>query len=106
MFYEVLFKIMRFELYVINMCEKNKCLFIFQVNQSLILEVEKSIKVTEDIIINLKKERKELSDLWALWNFKITQVKPIKQQCQIFKEQLRIVSKKLERNVSKCIKYF
>lgn len=80
--------------------KKNKCLFIFQVNQSLILEVEKSIKVTEDIIINLKKERKELSDLWALWNFKITQVKPIKQQCQIFKEQLRIVSKKARKKAN------
>ncbi|XP_066178828.1 coiled-coil domain-containing protein 141 isoform X2 [Sylvia atricapilla] len=66
------------------------------VNQSLILEVEKSIKVTEDIIINLNKERKELSDLWAIWNFKITQVKPIKQQCQIFKEQLRITTHGLE----------
>ncbi|XP_066045946.1 coiled-coil domain-containing protein 141 isoform X8 [Chamaea fasciata] len=66
------------------------------VNQSLILEVEKSIKVTEDIIINLNKERKELSDLWAIWNFKITQVKPIRQQCQIFKEQLRITTRGLE----------
>uniref|UniRef100_A0A8C3XEY6 Ig-like domain-containing protein n=1 Tax=Cyanoderma ruficeps TaxID=181631 RepID=A0A8C3XEY6_9PASS len=66
------------------------------VNQSLILEVEKSIKVTEDIIINLNKERKELSELWAIWNFKITQVKPIKQQCQIFKEQLRITTRGLE----------
>lgn len=69
------------------------CLFICQVNESLILEVEKSIKVTEDIIINLNTERKELTDLWAIWNFKITQAKPIKQQCQIFKEQLKIVSK-------------
>lgn len=69
------------------------CLFICQVNESLILEVEKSIKVAEDIIINLNKERKELTDLWAIWNFKITQAKPIKQQCQIFKEQLKIVSK-------------
>lgn len=69
------------------------CLFICQINESLILEVEKSIKVTEDIIINLNKERKELTDLWAIWNFKITQAKPIKQQCQIFKEQLKIVSK-------------
>uniref|UniRef100_A0A8C0VUE5 Coiled-coil domain containing 141 n=1 Tax=Cyanistes caeruleus TaxID=156563 RepID=A0A8C0VUE5_CYACU len=66
------------------------------VNESLILEVEKSIKVTEDIIINLNKERKELSHLWAIWNFKITQVKPIKQQCQIFKEQLKITARGLE----------
>ncbi|XP_077640953.1 coiled-coil domain-containing protein 141 isoform X1 [Lonchura striata] len=66
------------------------------VNESLILEVEKSIKVTEDIIINLNKERKELTDLWAIWNFKITQVKPIKQQCQIFKEQLKITTRGLE----------
>ncbi|XP_019145684.1 coiled-coil domain-containing protein 141 isoform X4 [Corvus cornix cornix] len=66
------------------------------VNESLILEVEKSIKVTEDIIINLNKERKELTDLWAIWNFKITQVKPIKQQCQIFKEQLKITTHGLE----------
>ncbi|KAM7049074.1 coiled-coil domain-containing protein 141 isoform 4-T4 [Acridotheres tristis] len=66
------------------------------VNQRLILEVEKSIKVTEDIIINLNKERKELTDLWAIWNFKITQVKPIKQQCQIFKEQLKITTRGLE----------
>lgn len=72
---------------------EKKCIFICQVNQRLILEVEKSIKVTEDIINNLNKERKELTDLWAIWNFKITQVKPIKQQCQIFKEQLKIVSK-------------
>ncbi|XP_068876624.1 coiled-coil domain-containing protein 141 isoform X4 [Aphelocoma coerulescens] len=66
------------------------------VNESLILEVEKSIKVTEDIIINLNKQRKELTDLWAIWNFKITQVKPIKQQCQIFKEQLKITARGLE----------
>uniref|UniRef100_A0A803VHG3 Coiled-coil domain containing 141 n=1 Tax=Ficedula albicollis TaxID=59894 RepID=A0A803VHG3_FICAL len=66
------------------------------VNKRLILEVEKSIKVTEDIIINLNKERKELTDLWAIWNFKITQVKPIKQQCQIFKEQLKITTRGLE----------
>ncbi|XP_041259645.1 coiled-coil domain-containing protein 141 isoform X4 [Onychostruthus taczanowskii] len=66
------------------------------VNERLILEVEKSIKVTEDIIINLNKERKELTDLWATWNFKITQVKPIKQQCQIFKEQLKITTRGLE----------
>ncbi|XP_056352634.1 coiled-coil domain-containing protein 141 [Oenanthe melanoleuca] len=66
------------------------------VNQRLILEVEKSIKVTEDIIINLNKERKELTDLWAIWNFKITQLKPIKQQCQIFKEQLKITTRGLE----------
>lgn len=72
---------------------KNLCLFVCQVNERLILEVEKSIKVTEDIIIDLNKERKELTDLWAIWNFKITQVKPIKQQCQIFQEQLKIVSK-------------
>nr|XP_026647515.1 coiled-coil domain-containing protein 141 [Zonotrichia albicollis] len=66
------------------------------VNERLILEVEKSIKVTEDIIINLNKERKELTDLWAIWNFKITQIKPIKQQCQIFKEQLKITTRGLE----------
>lgn len=69
------------------------CLFICQVNKSLILKVEKSVQVTEDIIVNLSKEKKELTDLWAIWNFKITQVKPIKQQYQIFKEQLKIVSK-------------
>ncbi|XP_021256278.1 coiled-coil domain-containing protein 141 [Numida meleagris] len=58
------------------------------VNEGLILKVEKSVQVTEDTIINLSKEMKELTDLWAIWNFKINQVKPIKQQCWIFKEQL------------------
>ncbi|XP_059709176.1 coiled-coil domain-containing protein 141-like isoform X1 [Haemorhous mexicanus] len=66
------------------------------VNERLILEVEKSIKVTEDIIMNLNKERKELTDLWAIWNFKVTQVKPINQQCQIFQEQLKITTRGLE----------
>lgn len=75
-----------------NICRKN-CLFICQVNKSLILKVEKSVRVTEDIIVNLSKEKKELTDLWAIWNFKIAQVKPIKQQCRIFEEQLKIVSK-------------
>jgi len=63
------------------------------VNENLILKVEKSVQVTEDVIVNLSKEKKELTDLWAIWNFKITQVKPMKQQCQIFKEQLKTVSK-------------
>ncbi|XP_064516794.1 coiled-coil domain-containing protein 141 isoform X2 [Pseudopipra pipra] len=64
--------------------------------ECLILKVEKSVQVTEDIIFNLNKERKELTELWAIWNFKITQVKPIKQQCQIFKEQLKITTCGLE----------
>ncbi|XP_017689675.1 PREDICTED: coiled-coil domain-containing protein 141 [Lepidothrix coronata] len=64
--------------------------------ECLILKVEKSVQVTEDIIFNLNKERKELTELWAVWNFKITQVKPIKQQCQIFKEQLKITTCGLE----------
>ncbi|XP_010072673.1 PREDICTED: coiled-coil domain-containing protein 141 [Pterocles gutturalis] len=66
------------------------------VNESLILKAEKSIRVTEEIIVNLSKEKKELTDLWAIWNFKITQVKPVKQQCQIFKEQLKITTHGLE----------
>ncbi|XP_029875055.1 coiled-coil domain-containing protein 141 isoform X2 [Aquila chrysaetos chrysaetos] len=66
------------------------------VNKSLILKVEKSVRVTEDIIVNLNKEKKELTDLWAIWNFKIAQVKPIKQQCWIFKEQLKITTHGLE----------
>lgn len=70
-----------------------KSLFICQVNESLVLKAEKSVRVTEDIIANLSKEKKELTNLWAIWNFQITQVKPVKQQCQIFKEQLKNVSK-------------
>ncbi|XP_052649308.1 coiled-coil domain-containing protein 141 isoform X2 [Harpia harpyja] len=66
------------------------------VNKSLILKVEKSVRVTEDIIVNLSKEKKELTDLWAIWNLKIAQVKPIKQQCWIFKEQLKITTHGLE----------
>ncbi|XP_009883926.1 PREDICTED: coiled-coil domain-containing protein 141 [Charadrius vociferus] len=66
------------------------------VNESLILKVEKTVRVTEDIIVNLSKEKKELTDLWAIWNFKITQVKPIKQKCRIFKEQLKITTHGLE----------
>lgn len=66
------------------------------VNKSLILKVEKSVRVTEDIIVNLSKEKKELTDLWAIWNFKIAQVKPIKQQCRIFEEQLKITTHGLE----------
>ncbi|XP_075368270.1 coiled-coil domain-containing protein 141 isoform X1 [Mycteria americana] len=66
------------------------------VNESLILKVEESVQVTEDIIVNLSKEKKELTDLWAIWNFKITQVKPVKQQCRIFKEQLKTTTHGLE----------
>ncbi|KAM6421116.1 coiled-coil domain-containing protein 141 [Rhynochetos jubatus] len=66
------------------------------VNESLILKIEKSVRVTEDIIVNLSKEKKDLTDLWAIWNFKITQVKPIKQQYWIFKEQLKITTHGLE----------
>ncbi|OXB61719.1 hypothetical protein ASZ78_002720 [Callipepla squamata] len=58
------------------------------VNEGLILKAEKTVQVTEDTIINSSKEMKELTDLWAIWNFKINQVKPIKQQCWIFEEQL------------------
>ncbi|KAM6307155.1 coiled-coil domain-containing protein 141 [Aegotheles albertisi] len=66
------------------------------VNESLILKLEKSVRVTEDNIVNLSKEKKELTDLWANWNYKITQIKPVKQQCQIFKEQLKITTHGLE----------
>ncbi|CAN0137881.1 unnamed protein product [Bubo scandiacus] len=66
------------------------------VNENLILNVEKSVQVTEDIIVNLSKEKEELTDFWAIWNFKITQVKPVKQQCRIFKEQLKITTYGLE----------
>ncbi|KGL82676.1 Coiled-coil domain-containing protein 141, partial [Tinamus guttatus] len=66
------------------------------VNKSLIVEVEKSVRVTEDIIIDLSKEKKELTDLWAIWNYKVNQVKPIKQQCWIFKEQLKKTTLGLE----------
>ncbi|XP_071418397.1 coiled-coil domain-containing protein 141 [Pithys albifrons albifrons] len=66
------------------------------VNESFVSTVEKSVQITEDIIFNLNKERKELTELWAIWNLKITQVKPIKQQCQIFKEQLKITTHGLE----------
>ncbi|XP_075286502.1 coiled-coil domain-containing protein 141 isoform X3 [Opisthocomus hoazin] len=75
------------------------CIFlnlINMVNENLILKVEKSVQVTEDVIVNLSKEKKELTDLWAIWNFKITQVKPMKQQCQIFKEQLKTTTHGLE----------
>lgn len=84
---------MRFYLYFIKTYVEKNCLFICQVNKTLILKVEKTVRVTEDIIVNLSKEKKELTDLWAIWNFKIAQVKPIKQQYQIFEEQLKIVSK-------------
>ncbi|KAM6259278.1 coiled-coil domain-containing protein 141 [Spheniscus humboldti] len=66
------------------------------VKESLILKVEKSVRVTEDIIVNLSKEKKELTNLWAVWNFKITQLKPIKQQSRIFKEQLKNTAHGLE----------
>ncbi|XP_074000886.1 coiled-coil domain-containing protein 141 [Numenius arquata] len=66
------------------------------VNKSLILKAEKSVRVTEDIIVNLSKEKKELTNLWAIWNVKITQVKPVKQKCRIFKEQLKITNHGLE----------
>ncbi|XP_059676159.1 coiled-coil domain-containing protein 141 isoform X2 [Gavia stellata] len=66
------------------------------VNDSLTLKVEKSVRVTEDIILNLSKEKKELTDLWAIRNFEITQVKPVKQQCWLFKEQLKTTTHGLE----------
>ncbi|XP_042730459.1 coiled-coil domain-containing protein 141 isoform X5 [Lagopus leucura] len=58
------------------------------VSDGLILKVEKSVQVIEETIINLSKEMKELTDLWAIWNFKINQGKPIRQQCWILEEQL------------------
>ncbi|XP_008503359.2 coiled-coil domain-containing protein 141 [Calypte anna] len=76
------------------------CHFLNLVNmvnaRSLILKVEKSVRATEDIIVNLSKEKKELTDLWAIWNFKITEEKPVKQQCHIFKEQLETTTHGLE----------
>ncbi|KFQ17951.1 Coiled-coil domain-containing protein 141, partial [Merops nubicus] len=69
---------------------------VSMVNESLISKVEKFVRVTEDTIVNLSKEKKDLTDLWAIWNFKITQVMPVKQQCQIFKEQLKITTHGLE----------
>lgn len=72
---------------------ENVFLFICQVNEGLILKVQKSVQVIEETIINLSKEMKELTDLWAVWNFKINQVKPIKQQCWILEEQLNKVNK-------------
>ncbi|XP_010711849.1 coiled-coil domain-containing protein 141 isoform X3 [Meleagris gallopavo] len=58
------------------------------VSEGFILKVEKSVQVIEETIINLSKEMKELTDLWAIWNFKINQGKPIMQQCWILEEQL------------------
>lgn len=78
---------------------ENVYLFICQANESLILKAEKTVQVTEDTIIKLSKGKKELTDLWAIWNFKINQVKPIKQQCLIFKEQLTKVSKKARKQL-------
>ncbi|KAM8806590.1 coiled-coil domain-containing protein 141 [Eudromia elegans] len=66
------------------------------VDKRIILEVEKSVQVTEDIINNLSKEKKELTGLWAIWNYKANQVKPIKQQYWIFKEQLKKTTHGLE----------
>uniref|UniRef100_A0A672U649 Coiled-coil domain containing 141 n=1 Tax=Strigops habroptila TaxID=2489341 RepID=A0A672U649_STRHB len=62
------------------------------------------INMVKDVIVNLSKEKKELTDLWAIWNFKITQVKPVKQQYQIFKEQLKIVSKLTRKKLEYLIK--
>ncbi|XP_048808643.1 coiled-coil domain-containing protein 141 isoform X5 [Lagopus muta] len=58
------------------------------ISDGLILKVEKSVQVIEETIINLSKEMKELTDLWAIWNFKINQGKPIRQQCWLLEEQL------------------
>ncbi|XP_072197997.1 coiled-coil domain-containing protein 141 [Excalfactoria chinensis] len=58
------------------------------VNEGLILKVERSVQIVEETVINLSKEMEELTDLWAIWNFKVSQVKPIKQQCWILEEQL------------------
>ncbi|XP_009897406.2 coiled-coil domain-containing protein 141 [Dryobates pubescens] len=66
------------------------------VNESSILNVEKYVQLTEDTIVNLSKEKKELTELWAIWNFKITRVKPAKQQSQIFKEQLKTTTNGLK----------
>ncbi|XP_054237261.1 coiled-coil domain-containing protein 141 [Indicator indicator] len=66
------------------------------VNESLISNVEKSVQLAEDTVVNLSKEKKELTELWAIWNFKITQVKPAEQQSQIFKEQLKMTTYGLE----------
>ncbi|XP_052531481.1 coiled-coil domain-containing protein 141 isoform X6 [Tympanuchus pallidicinctus] len=58
------------------------------ISDGLIVKVEKSVQVIEETIINLSKEMKELTDLWAIWNFKIHQGKPVRQQCWILEEQL------------------
>lgn len=84
---------------------ENVFLFICQVNEGLILKVQKSVQVIEETIINLSKEMKELTDLWAVWNFKINQVKPIKQQCWILEEQLNKVNYK-ESNCGLFLDYF
>lgn len=81
-------------MYIFN-TNGGKCvfLFIYQISDGLILKVEKSVQVIEETIINLSKEMKELTDLWAIWNFKINQGKPIRQQCWLLEEQLNKVNK-------------
>ncbi|XP_015723861.1 coiled-coil domain-containing protein 141 isoform X5 [Coturnix japonica] len=66
------------------------------VNKGLILKVERSVQIVEETIISLSKEMEKLTDLWSIWNLKINQVKPIKQQCWILKEQLNKTTRELQ----------
>uniref|UniRef100_A0A8C2YEZ7 Coiled-coil domain containing 141 n=1 Tax=Coturnix japonica TaxID=93934 RepID=A0A8C2YEZ7_COTJA len=67
-----------------------------EVNKGLILKVERSVQIVEETIISLSKEMEKLTDLWSIWNLKINQVKPIKQQCWILKEQLNKTTRELQ----------
>ncbi|XP_062819064.1 coiled-coil domain-containing protein 141 isoform X6 [Anolis carolinensis] len=59
------------------------------VNENLILNVENVVRVTEDTIEILNKEKEELTRLWTTWKLNMTQVQSIKQQCGKFNEQFQ-----------------
>nr|XP_060635845.1 coiled-coil domain-containing protein 141 isoform X6 [Anolis sagrei ordinatus] len=59
------------------------------VNENLILNVENVVRVTEDTMEILNKEKEELTRLWTTWKLNMTQVKSIKQQCGKFNEQFQ-----------------
>ncbi|XP_067327346.1 coiled-coil domain-containing protein 141 isoform X7 [Anolis sagrei] len=59
------------------------------VNENLILNVENVVRVTEDTMEILNKEKEELTRLWTTWKLNMTQVQSIKQQCGKFNEQFQ-----------------
>ncbi|XP_068924656.1 coiled-coil domain-containing protein 141 [Petaurus breviceps papuanus] len=65
-------------------------------NEDIILKVKNVIHVTENMIENHNAEREELKNLWIARQLQVNQVKSIKQQWAVFKEQLKKTTQNLK----------